>query len=77
MLKGSFLRDKEKANRSLLRGKVQWRDRVVNNQWFRGQSSQRSVPGLTRSRVELATDASRKITLPIAHNVGWHRHAER
>jgi len=31
---------------------MQWRDRVVNNQWFRGQRSQRSVPVSTRSRVE-------------------------
>ena len=45
MMNSSFLPDKEKAHRYLFEGEVQWRDRVVNKQWFRGQQSQQSVPG--------------------------------
>jgi len=55
MMESSFVffgHEKERTHRYLWRGEVQWRDRFVNKQWFGGQRSQQSVPGLTRSRVE-------------------------
>ena len=40
------------AHRYCRKGGLWWRDWVVNKQWFRGQRTQQSVPGSTRSGVE-------------------------